>query len=129
MPNYLKTDSLSALQSLINSKQPVILKIGHNGCAPCIRIAPVIEKVAKKVPEITFIDYDISFMRSRSLTPEEDYFIRNLKFRSVPHFVMYYNGIIYNHNSPNIYRSIQTENIDELMSMLPKNKIQGEGIE
>ena len=120
MSNYLKTEKLSDLQNKINKGIPVILKIGHNGCPPCIKIAPVIKKVAQSVPDITFIDYDISFFKTRPPTPEEDYFLNNLKFRSVPHFIMYYNGLIYNHNSPSIYALIRAEDSLGLKDLLPK---------
>ena len=127
MSNYLKTSKLEDLQALINKKGTVLLKIGHNGCPPCIRIAPVIEKVAKQVPEIHFVDYDIFYLRTRQASPEESYFLDNLKFRSVPHFVLYYNGLIYNHNSPVIYMLIRAEDIKGIKNLVPlPNKGEGD---
>ena len=128
-PNYIKTGKISHVHEQLASKGAVLLKIGHNNCRPCVIITPVIEELASQTQGMSFVDYDVSFLATREPEPSERYFLDSLKLKSVPHFVLYYKGVILNHNSPMLYGLVRAKDGDGLLALIPKDKIQGEGEE
>lgn len=121
MSNYIFTNNISEVIEKLQSSKHTILKIGHDRCQPCVKIKPVIKDISQHLPEITFVDYDISFMLKRIPTPEEHSFLEDLNFRSVPHFVLYTQNKKLNIQSSKIYSLIASKITAGLRNLITDN--------
>mgnify|MGYP000858076308 CR=1 FL=1 len=128
MKNYFYTSDIKVVNKQLTAGKPVLLKIGHQNCPPCVRIKPVIEELAKDVPEMIFVDYDITFLRTRQVNEAESVFLENHSFRGVPYFSLYRNGQWSQGNTHDLYALIAGKQIERL-KLLTSNPTTHEGEE
>lgn len=81
----LKIGKDSTIDKLINQTEITILKFGATWCGPCKMLAPILEKLADEMADITFIDIDVDDDEASTIVDEAN-------ISSVPLIVIFKNG-------------------------------------
>ena len=98
----LKIETVNDFKKLIYQSDDVVVDFYADWCGPCKMMKPVIEKVSKNLPDITFamVDVDQLFEITQAYN-----------IRSVPTIIRFKHGVVYTRESGYIPES-------KLMSLL-----------
>lgn len=81
----LKIGKDSNIDKLINQTRVSVVKFGATWCGPCKMIAPVLEKLADEMADVTFIDIDVDDDEASSI-------VESSNVSSVPLIVIFKKG-------------------------------------
>lgn len=81
----LKIGKDENIDKLINQTKISVIKFGATWCGPCKMMAPILEKVADDMADITFIDVDIDDDDAKTI-------VESAKITTVPLIVVFKNG-------------------------------------
>lgn len=81
----IKVGKDSNIDNLINQTKVSVVKFGASWCGPCKMIAPILEKLADEMADVTFIDVDID-------DEEASWLVESAKVTSVPLIVIFKKG-------------------------------------
>ena len=73
------------VETLINQTNISVVKFGATWCGPCKMLAPVLEKLADEMSDVTFIDIDVD-------DDDAEVTVSNAGVSSVPLMVFYKKG-------------------------------------
>lgn len=75
----------SNIDRLLNQTKITVVKFGATWCGPCKMLAPVLEKLAESMADVTFVDVDVD-------DDEASTIVEAAKITSVPLLVFYKKG-------------------------------------
>lgn len=81
----VKKGNDSNIDNLINQTRVTVVKFGATWCGPCRMIAPVLEKLAEEMADVTFVDVDVDDEASSTI-------VEASKVSSVPLIVIFKKG-------------------------------------
>lgn len=79
----LHAETMDEYKRIIDGKEPVIVWFGAPSCKPCVKIAPVVEELAKKYPHVRVLKLDVEGDEFDSLLGDN---------WSIPFFELWKNG-------------------------------------
>ncbi|RXY96975.1 thioredoxin [Malacoplasma penetrans] len=81
----IKIGKDSNIETLINQTNITVVKYGATWCGPCKMLAPVLEKLADEMGDVTFVDVDVD-------DDDAEMTVKSSEVSSVPLMVFYKNG-------------------------------------
>ena len=97
----------SEFEALINENTIVFIDFWASWCAPCKQFANTYEKIASKYPEIVFAKINIE---------EEQELAETFHIRSIPHLMVFKQGIVIYSEAGSMPESMLTELVQQAIT-------------